>query len=341
MKSLVIIESPFQLLSAIEAQNNFKIDDLIIVIKYTNNPKTNNQIDWILSKNSFKKIIKLPKFKKISINDYLLAFLIFIWKIRKASFNYIFVGEPRSVIMKCFILNLKHNNYYLLDDGSSTIIIQNQIIKDNDSSILNQHLSKGMTFRKIFFKILGLKYNFNISANFFTCFNLKSIENQDILKHNFYHIQEIGKKDSLDNTVYFIGGNLSEIEAIDQEKEVYLISKIAEYYKIKGLKIIYCCHRRESKIKLDKISNISNISKLYFPEYPLELEFIIKNISAKHISSFCSTALYTSTLIFKPDSSVMFKIPVEYIYEPYLIEFEGLEQNFVENSMIILEENYL
>ncbi len=342
MRSLAIIESPFQLLSLVEAKNYFKINDLTVIIKYTNNPKTNNQIDWMLNHNSFTKVIKLPKFNKITLNDFVLIFLIFKWKLSQKKFNHIFIGEPRSLIMTSFLLNFKYLKYYFLDDGSVTIVLQNKVINDDLSFYEDSEKSLINTFRKIVMKVLGIKYTFKQIPTFFSCFNLNAVKNQEIIKHNFENISQLVevKEINILPKVYFIGGNLSEGKAMQEVFELELFTKIVKYYKKKGQKIIYCCHRRESSEKLEKIKKIDPTLELYFPEFPIELEFIIKKISIQNIGSYCSTALYTSTLIFKPKESIMFKIPSEYLLNQFKKEFQDLEINYTDNKFIQLEKEY-
>ena len=343
MNSVVIIESPFQLLSAVEAKNAFSIEKLIVIVKYTNNPKTNNQIDWILSKNSFYKIIKLPKFETITLNDFLLSFIIFGWKVKRKRFDYILVGEPRSVIMNCFILNLTSNKHYFLDDGSTTIAIQNQIINNNKYILTETNKSFLISLRSILFKVIGIKCYFNISPNFFTCFNLTPIKNQEIIQHKFDHILKTttNKKERNDNLVYFIGSNLSEVDILSEKDELFLFSKIIKFYQKRKLNIIYCCHRLESKDKLDKIKSLDKTIEFYYPEFPIELDFIIRGIHINSISSYYSTALYTSTLIFKPIQSNLFKIPSEFINIRYRESVESIELNYTINSLIQLERDYI
>jgi len=342
MQSVVIIESPFQLLGAIEAKNTFKINELILIIKYTNNPKTNNQIDWILSKNTFQKVIKMPKFKAITLNDFLLAFLIFSWKIRHKCFEYILIGEPRSMIMNCFILNFYSDKYYFLDDGSATIILQDQIFHNKKIEYIHSNKPLLNKIKLFIIKLLGIKYQFDRVPHLYTCFNLQAKKGQEIIQHSFDYAKKLSTKINISNinTVYFIGSNLSEGEAMSLEHELLLFSNIVNYYKNHKKQIIYCCHRRESKNKLDKIKEIDPTLELYLPEYPIELEFIIKEISVNNIGSYCSTALYTSTLIFKPEQSVMFKIPKEFLFPKFVSEFENLEKNYTNNNFIHLEENY-
>lgn len=343
MESIVIIESPFQLLSAVEAQNKFNINKLILIIKYTNTKKTNDQIDWILSKNPFYKVIKLPKFKIITLNDFLLIFLILLWKIRKKSFDYILIGEPRSVIMNSFILNFRSNKYYFIDDGSATIVLQNQILNNEQNIFKDKNNSLLIKSRLLLSNILGIKHNFNLSPHFFTCFNLKPSTGQEIIIHNFEKTtNQINKcNESKTNTVFFIGGNLSELNALSEKHELFLFSSITKFYHEQKINIIYCPHRRESKSKLNKIKSIDPSIELYYSEFPIELEFIIKNIHVEHIASFCSTALYTLTLIFKPKTTIMFKVPVNYISSTFLIDFKDLEENYTNNGLVALNEEYL
>jgi len=344
MKSLILIESPFQLLGAIEAQNKFELNDVILIIKYTNNPKTNMQIDWVLSKFNFTKVIKLTKFKTITLNDFILAILLFKWKISRKEFDYIIIGESRSLIMRCFAVNLKHNSMYFLDDGSETIVIQKNIV----NGIHNYNIEKKNVLQKIrdlFLKLLIIKTDFNLAPNFLTCFILEPVTGQKIVNHSFEKIQTFLKngneiKNEL-HTAHFIGSCLSEVNLMSEDDEINLLKKVFIYLEKTNKYIIYYCHRRESEKKLKRIKSLSHNIKLYKPEYPIELEFLIKSMQIVHLSSFASTALHTVTEIFAPSKSIMFKIPKEILSTRFQKENKELEDNFLLSGKIRLEKDYL
>jgi len=342
MKSIILIESPFQLLGAIEAQNYFELNDPILIIKYTNNTKTNKQIDWILSKFPFKKVIKLPKFKISTFNDFILAILLLKWKIERIKFDYIIIGESRSLIMRCFPINLKHNSLYFIDDGSSTIVIQRNLI--NGSHNFNFEKTKILQkIRNIFLKLLVIKTHFNLAPNLFTCFVLQPITGQKIVNHSFDKIKTFRKHNNeiSMHTVHFIGGCLSEGKMMSEDEEVNLLKKVFKHLEKTNSHFVYYCHRRENEQKLKRIKALNKNIELYKPEYPIELEFLIKSIPIVHLSSFVSTALYTITKICSPSQSTMFKIPEEILSKQFQLENKELEDNFLSSGKIRLEKDYL
>ncbi len=344
IKNAAIIESPFQLLGLIEAISYFKIDTIVVIVKYTDNIKNNTQIDWLLKKYQIKNAKKLTKFKKGIVSDFMLLSLIFFWKIRNIKFDFLFAGDAENSIMRVFISNLNSSKKYFLDDGSQTVYIQEKIIKQKRPLFVDPPTLLRTKLRRLLYKLFQLKYPENTFINMFTCFKLNAVEKQDIQLHTFNFLTKSKgerQNNSLQKNVYFIGGNLSEVNILSEEHELLLLSKISEYYTLLNLNIIYCCHRRESESKLEKIKSKFKNIKLYTPEYPLEIEFIIKNISIEHIGSFFSTALYTTTLIHKPKSSNMFKIPTHFLNPTEVETIESVELGYSENKYISLQKDYL
>jgi hypothetical protein len=343
MKSLILIESPFQLLGAIEAKKSFKIENATLIIKYTNNNNNNTQIDNLLNLYNFNSIIRLPKVKKGIISDFVLITYILKWKLSRKKFKYIFIGDQMNLIMRCFSLNLDSDETYFLDDGAQTIYIQDKIrsevknIYEEPSKLFRTKLRLAMMY------FLNLKHKYTYIPNVFTCFNIESFKNQKIIHHSFDSIKknEISKNKQNESIVYFIGGCLSESEIFSEDIEIYIFSKIVSYYKEQKLTLNYCCHRKDSLKKIDRIKKIDPSIKIHYSKSPIELEFILNDTQIFHIASFFSTALYTTTLIHKPITSLMFKIPTELI-NPFHVEgVESVEKNFTKSEIIKLVTNYI
>ena len=128
--NLFIVESPFQLLSAIEASHTFPSDSNLLIIKYLpeqkNSSINNSQFDLLIKLKSWDKIIKIKHKRSYFLSDLKLFFC--IKKIPKV--NLIFIGELRSWYMRQYLNILDNNGCYLLDDGTASILMQETIISD-------------------------------------------------------------------------------------------------------------------------------------------------------------------------------------------------------------------
>lgn len=301
MTHLFIIESPFQLLSALEASNYFKGEENVFVIKYSSyktHSNNNEQLLLLKSEIDSGKIYEiLPSISTRLTN---IKLLILIYKIKKTYkfIDKVFLGEYRSWVQREFVNNLSPKKCYILDDGNVIIALQNDYIPTGKYYYFgNSHLSKISEQLQHFFwsKLLfPFQKEKMFVWNLFTCFDLKANSSkQDIVKHSFQHLRKRGEsKPILNYVVFFFGGNLSELEILTREEEIFQIERIKFYFENKNIKLKYIPHRRESKEKLEIIKNQLNIDILIF-SLPAEIEFIMMSYVPQFIASFFSTALYT------------------------------------------------
>ena len=328
--NLYIIESPFQLLCAIEARSYFKLENekSFLLVKLTKNKKSNVQLKKIANKFSFNKVIFLPQIIALTFSDMFMLFIFFYWKLFNKKFNYLFLGEIKNMVVRSAVNNLNHKNYFFLDDGISTFAIQNELMNNVDiNKLSNDNIIIG---KLIFFisKLLLLKVKQDIRINWFSCFSLDKLSNQIIIKHQFNFLKSI--KSSLicnKNIFHFIGSPISEDGKLSLQDELFHIKKVANYCFHKGFSVEYCVHRRESEIKLNLISSINNI-QLRLPTYPLEIDFLLKGISIFEIGSFFSTTLISLPLIYDIKYCMMFEINDTFF-----------QDNFKETYLLTLANN--
>jgi hypothetical protein len=299
---LYIIESPFQLVCAIEAKASKSLNSSsrsILIVKRTNIKKNNDQIDQLLKTAHFERTIHIPFFMGLFFGDYILAVLIFSWKIRRLKLNNIFIGEIKSTMMRCFSLNFEHSSVYFLDDGVSTLTIQDQLLKGLTVNEYTKYL------RNLLLTILFVNHKSCFIPNWFTLFELTPVNSsQKIVKNNFFVIRDkiVFKTNETSSKVYFIGSPLSEDKQYPENEELKLVKKASEYYSLQGKTVVYCVHRRESRDKLQKIAEFKYVSALRFADLPLEIDFVDKTINVNHLSTLVSTTLFTISAIMEPES---------------------------------------
>lgn len=330
---LYIIESPFQLVCAIEAQHSKSFKSgikSILIVKRTNLKKNNDQIDQLLKTAKFDRTIQIPFFLGLFIGDYILACLIFSWKIRRRKLNNIFIGEIKSTIMRSFAINFDNSAVYFLDDGVSTLSIQENLLKGLKVSDLSIDGKYTKYVRNTLFKLLFVKYKSDFVPNWFTLFDLTPINtSQKIVKNNFFAIRaqivpELEDRSS--NKVYFIGSPLSEDGKYPETEELKLVKKASEYYSSQGKTVIYCVHRRESNLKLKKISDFKDISQLRFAELPIEIDFIDKSVRVNHLSTMVSTTLFTISAIMEPNNVDNLVLDERYLDHSILDNYRNLKE---------------
>jgi hypothetical protein len=340
--NLFIVESPFQLLSAIEASHFFASNSNLLIVKYlpeeknsTKNSNNNNQLDLLIQLKSWDKIIKIKHKSSYFLSD--LKLLFYIKKISKV--NLIFIGELRSWYMRQYFNILDNNGCYLLDDGSASIVMQETVISNRSYYRLkNIKFNVKILINYLISLIYFLKfYKINSHINLFTCFEIKEcFKDQKILKNNFEYCKEITQeRNTLTKTVYFFGGVEDSEGILDANDLLNELLKVNEYFISKGIKFFYVSHRRETKEKLNKIENALRCKILSF-KYPAELEFVLMNESPEYISSFCSTALYTISSMFEyRNKSISFLLPLDKMSSLNKSELGSIYRHYEEHMTLI------
>lgn len=329
-KDLFVIESSFQALGAIEALKYFKPAKAILVIKYTHEEKNNSQINELVKLVKWDKVFRFQTRFFISFSEFMMVPFIAFLKIFGFRYNRIFIGEARSSAQLLFLANLKHRESYFLDDGNFTINLQKGLLDGKDLQSFTIQNQSFKEIKKLYYGVFFIKQRIVAMPNWFTCFDIEPLPGQVIYKNTFNFLLENYLKEvkGSSNKVYFIGGNLSECGVLQIEDELLLIERIIRHFKEYGGEIVYCVHRRESESKLERILSLDPQLELRRAIYPLELDLIFNREKPKHIASFYSTALLTTTQIFQIRNVKMFVIPEKMINTVYKEEVLNTYKNY-------------
>ncbi len=323
---LFIVESPFQLLSATEALHRFKSHDSLLIVKKTPEKKNNDQVDELLKLGNWSKIIKVPSPFRVFVAEFFIVPIVSYLKISRKRINRIFIGEPRNYLMNVAINNLTHKESYFLDDGNLTFWIQNQLL--DHKSVSRIIFKKKGSIRQLYYHLFILQTEFSELPDWFTCFDIESIDGQKIVKNSFEYLRSKINNNLGSDKVYFIGGNLSELGILSQKNELSQLKQVVSYYQKRKISLVYCVHRRESEDKIQLIQKLSRDLEIRRSSYPLEMEIVIKGIGIRNIGSFYSTALLTLKKIFSPDNVNMFVIPPELIEDTFKKELRNTVESY-------------
>lgn len=302
MSSLYIVESPFQLISAMEAKYAFPDDKHILFIRYSLEERNNKQINKLLSMSEWDEIIK------VRLSEYqILTFIDIIYKLkkitqRKENLNNVFLSFYGPGYQRYFLANTRKNKVFLIDDGYYTLEIQRNYL-----SVSNPYPFKDSIIRKLILNAAGLISDAIDTVNLFTCFNVIPAQHQCVIKHEFNFLKSIMFKKNMkvDENIYLLGGNWIETDYLSKEYYLSLIRKIAQYFYPQN--IVYVPHRRESSDNVNLIRSIENMQVDWF-DNPVELEFILRGIVPTCIASCFSTALITLKSIHPSTKICVFKL---------------------------------
>ncbi|MPL90803.1 hypothetical protein SDC9_36859 [bioreactor metagenome] len=283
-KNLFIINSPLQLLNALEAIYKFKLNNIIMVAVYNRSIKNIEQIEMQLSKINCEEIIRFNPLKEGKIKGYVRL----IKRLQKNVYEKIFTGEIEDYRFKAILANLEKEQLFVLDEGSSTVSLYESIIKQNK---INKFKLKSFKFL-----LYGLKTNIKDIINFFTYYSFEPLKNGIVVNNSLEYLKKDFKQNGVnyDDTIFFLGQPLfifsNEKQFEDSLKEVVK--------KYKDKKIIFIPHREDKKI-LKIVHGIDKNIEILELNQPIERYFLEKGIEPRNIISFSSTALTTTKILFK------------------------------------------
>ncbi len=299
-KTLLFVESPLQLLNALEAINHFNLTNYKIVVRLSNKKINDKQLIYLVSRFELNNIeyifIRAENKKPLDYIKLLITKLrYFLIKVDK-----VFIGNYESGFFKLIMNQFSNKKMILLDDGAKSIFIQK-------------------------------KFSDNNFINMFSIYNLKPYNKQEIFQNEYTFIKDKLEHKSIDkDTILFFGMKLSEYNIIEEAYYIKLINQISQRYNNK--QIIYITHRGENKDKLDKISKIKNII-IKDLNYPVELYGLYEESIPHKVSSFYSTALYAMQKIYNIEVESFqfdyqeseYKNQIDEVYEYYSKYFKVID----------------
>lgn len=293
MKSLFLVNSPLEMISAIEAREHFNISKTKLLLYISDTDR--KIIQFLLNESG-----KWSDIKWISRKSYYgLSWILLIKKLKKQKYHYFF--SPMGSLTGHFLFNLQFNHHFFLDDGTQTLTLVDYYKKNKDFS-KKMSLFEGKNKYGFKYNLIELLHNlFNhkfrgehIVPNFFTFFDIEKSEEQIVVKNNFNWFRSLSNKKNdfvkIHDTIYIIGTALVTDKYFSIEYYISVLQKMKTHYKNK--KLIYIFHRRETKDQLQQIKNQVNID-IQKNKYLIEIDFFMENIIPTHIVGTISTALFT------------------------------------------------
>lgn len=270
-KSLILAESPLQLLNAYEVIQHFKLENYTLLVRFSKKDGNDSQLSSVLEKLSFDhdNVIKLSvSAGKRNVVDYLKLLSIRVLSVFAVyKYKNVYSGNYDSGFFRLIVKRFQRNDVFLMDDGNKSIRIQSEFSKEN-------------------------------FLHLFTMFDLKPFAGQKIIKNDYSSIRIMGNNAGHANDkVLFLGSGMSEIGIVTEAYYLKLIRSISNHYETLGLKVIYVPHRAETETKLKEIQSSHNI-EITRLNYPIELFGIYQDFRPALICSFCSTAILTVKMIY-------------------------------------------
>jgi len=284
LKNLFIIGTPLQLLNAIEAVKQFKLENNILVVVHRSLHANKVQINNLKRLYQWEEIIEIEYNKNSSI----LKYVDLVKYLKNYIYNYIFISKL-EVVPKIVIPNVIKEKVFILDDGVMTISLYENNIKKNKINKYN--------FKELRFLFFGLKIKIRDTINLFTYFDLKPTSKIEVAKNKLTFLKETYLEGALkdNDNIYFLGHPSGRHISDDN-----YISSLLNLIKFFNKNVVYIPHRGESEKMKKRVSSIANpLLCVKDINMPVELYFLENKIYPSNIIAYYSTALITLNIIYK------------------------------------------
>jgi hypothetical protein len=345
---VLIVESPLQLLSAIEAIKYFDFKRTCLIVRYADarrRKRHNSHIDEVLKMYDFNRVIKLRNSSSNTLNK-LLKFNSYLWfRINRKSIRKLAIGEWRSEWMQRCTEIAQKDSVILLDDGVIVVdILRNKIEKGVNFNV-NTDRSKSVKQRlkTLIFSILGTKGVYDKKYHLFTAFFSKTDSKTVQITPNRYEFVRSKVEDVNADGIYYFGTKYSEAGYFPLSVELrflgHVFSTLSNLYPTEQAqennRILYVPHRDDSVTKLEAVKEIGfDVTPL---NCPAEIYFFLMKKKPKVIAGAFTTAVANVSTIYKPDAVHLFKLPIEEIAKEKREHVESIYKFYEERKYQIVE----
>lgn len=315
MQNLSIISSPLQLLNFKEFVSQTESDKFYLVVLYYYDQE-------------LLQIKNLASYLDIRINKIVKAkkFLQYFWlrslRSRFINCNKLIIGNFFSA-PHLYLLNLiKPKQVFVLDDGMNTLLIHEKLKS-------KQPILKSNIIRDVIFYFLKINTNYPSRFKLFTFFYKEKKNKVDCIlnkltftRGKIFEIEEVNK-------TFFIGQPFVEFEMMEETQYIKYLKSIKKTYG----DIIYIPSRKENKNKIEKLTREINLTVLY-PEFNIEIYFLINKLLPKTVISFTSTALVLLNKIFNTNEKL---VDIKSIY--FSLSNERFDNNTYEKYYTLFQNH--
>lgn len=316
---MYIVESPLQLLSAIEAAN-FDVGKKVLVIAYDIKKRVLNNIhiDSVLKYSNYDKIFTINKSNN-RFGNWVSWFSVTCYvRFCRKSIGTVYMGDWQSIWMHRLIEISFCKNVYLLDDGVVVLdVVKNKLTESNHNKLAS--IAKPNTFKlwikTLIYRALGSNSKGIYSIKLFTAFDAMANPNcLPLTKNNFTYIKSLlGNQGS--KLIYYFGSKSSENGYLSLDDELSFMQSV--YAKLSALypceELIYIPHRDSKKNKVDLIAETGFVVK--YIDSPVEVYFLEVNELPLVIAGSHTTALANLMAIYNIKAAHVFKLPMNKVYD--------------------------
>jgi len=321
--NLFVLQTPYQLLSAIEAIHHLKFANNVLIIPLLG----------LFPKQGFKRILNDQYWQKVQYINFqyrltsydfeanpprnlyergLELYLTLDQCMKKILINRLArsYSSVENLILGNYLidhdLHMRHlanritfQNLYLMDVGTDTLRINRQRRSETLSNPMNhvnndfRHLNLKQKLRRILvdWDTTGVE-----SLTFFSCYDFEVSGKDRYIKNDYIHLRSLAKKALISDEVWFVAQPLVDQEYLTLSLYLDYLRRVRAHIGNKNF--IYIAHPRESSQALKAVRETLNIEIRRFSA-PIEYEATAGGTRPRGIASFFSSALDTFGAIFE------------------------------------------
>ena len=332
---LVLVESPFQLMSFYEYfyKHDLDVRDIFIVINHNSgiSQKNSEILDSLLefydlTGFSFLRIDVPGSYRSVLRNRGVLSEV--LDQLADFEFKQVLIGEFRSDLFLVISNSQRSAKTIYLDDGNA--IFRLPKIRKN----------KNVRYWMKFFhaKINGLDTSYQKNVGYFSAFlSSNDISREDTLeKNSFTYLRKRSTESGIESasvtTLLIIGSPFGAAGVMSEDVEESLTRNLINQIKRQHSEktIVYVPHRRDSEEKIRKIENLGVCVDQDLT--PIEIKF--SKYKCNHAVGFYSSCFTTLTTIYPELKIDAFNISVENL-NPAWIDFVGGQYELYKSEKMI------
>lgn len=290
--SLYVVRSPLQLFNCYEASKRYADDKYKILLVLYRKEFDRDLMVKLMDEQIWNEVI-ITDFRSIAVQ---LRLIVSLMK-KIASIGFCFLGDYTHTI-NMLINRRKPRQIIWLDDGVATLH-RAKLLADERFFSLDKHFHKKSKLIILLEKLLRSDRDYLKAAEFFTIYdNIRTYSSSlKVVSNDYRHFRKRCESLPVRNVVYFIGTDIRREVLKNPELFEKYIASISKYYL--GRDWRYILHRKEN---VDYMQTIAEKYKFAIEKFDriLEQQFVYQGWCPAEISTTCSSALDTLSVIYKP-----------------------------------------
>lgn len=317
LDAICLVESPLQVLNALEARARFGSAPERTWLLLLDNPKWSSQ-RGLTQTSRAASLEPWARFDTVSMAPATgrLAGLEWYLHVRRWSgrathqfrdVDTVFVGNYESPAMLHVANVLRPRRVVILDDGTQSVRIGHERRAGLAIRALRQ------PGRRAVYRLLGLDIAPYLSLVFFSAYDIQPGADDDLVPCTYDHLRSRLCRHDVSDHAVFLGNPV--VEDGDMTIETYVTHLRQVVASLGPHPVVYRSHRREQTSKLERLARDVGVP-IHEPDDVIEVDLLSGAERASIIASFYSSALLTcGRLLQEPARVVCFRLPERAIVE--------------------------